>query len=127
MATIDPASKLASLIRSQVGAMRTRAGSLLPSPPRGSTKQPDARGVSDVASLVAHRVKGIDPSDPDRRRKAFRIFLEAVLISELGNNVASDPEFVVMADAVQARMEADPDAAQVAAQAAEIVLKHAAR
>jgi hypothetical protein len=35
----------------------------------------------------------IGKDDPDRERKALRVFLEAVLLTELSTGLADDPRF----------------------------------
>ncbi|MCH8618703.1 hypothetical protein [Undibacterium sp. TS12] len=54
------------------------------------------------------RVKKIKPDDPKKGKKAFRIFLESVLLSELGENLINDPAFYQMVSDIQDTMEADP-------------------
>jgi hypothetical protein len=53
------------------------------------------------------------------------VFLETVLLSELGSNLLNDPGFAPMVDHVQSEMEADPDLALAARHAAQVLLKTA--
>ncbi|HEY5800280.1 MAG TPA: hypothetical protein VIT92_08660, partial [Burkholderiaceae bacterium] len=59
-------------------------------------------------ALTRKRVQALDPDDPGRGRKAFRIFLEAVLLGEFGNGLINDPGFYQMVENVQDTMERDP-------------------
>lgn len=59
------------------------------------------------AGLISQRVKALDPADPQRGRKAFRIFLESVLLNELGQELINDSAFYQMVDQVQQTMEQD--------------------
>jgi hypothetical protein len=77
----------------------------------------------DLAALVAQRIQSIAPEDPHRERKAFRMFLETVLLSELGQSLVGDPAFVLMVDQVQGQMEKDPELAQASRDAARLLLK----
>lgn len=61
-----------------------------------------------MSRLIAVRIKALDPDDPKRGRKAFRIFLESVLLSELGEGLINDPQFYQMVDKIQDAMECDP-------------------
>lgn len=61
-----------------------------------------------LTRLIAQRVGALRPEDPQRRRKAFRIFLESVLINLLGENLINDPAFSQMLEDIQVQMESDP-------------------
>ncbi|WP_157057099.1 hypothetical protein [Herbaspirillum autotrophicum] len=76
----------------------------------------------DIASLIASRVSIIDPDDPQRERKAFKVFLESVLIAELGDTLANDPAFYTMVEAVQQQMESDPELAKAIRSATKLLL-----
>jgi hypothetical protein len=122
MSTINPVSELAAYLRSQIGALRgsaaltplrtpltasTRSGQADKS--RASSTKPSAAGTSeDLANAIARRVAAIDQADPERRRKAFRVFLESVLLDEWGPQLINDPGFYQLVETVQAQMEADP-------------------
>lgn len=56
---------------------------------------------------MAQRIDSIDPTDPNRRRKAVRIYLEAVLTREFGSDLLNDPAFPQMLDAIQHQMQSD--------------------
>jgi hypothetical protein len=122
---LDPTSQLASLIRVQVASLRRRHEVKNPA----GKRQPAisaAGGSPDLASLVAQRVRSIAADDPMREKKAFRAFLETVLLSELGQELLGDPAFSTMVDHVQAQMESDPDLAKASIDAARLLLKSAA-
>lgn len=87
------------------------------------TQGTDQPPSGDVGAMVSGRLRSIDHNDPDRHKKAVRIYLEAVLMDRLGANVASDPEFGQMISAVQAQMEADPALALDAQALAEDLLR----
>jgi len=118
MTSIDPSAQLAALIRSQVSSLKKTV------PRSKHARKPSEQSSEDrdVASLVAQRVSIIDPEDPQRERKAFKIFLESVLIAELGDELANDPAFYTMVEEVQQQMEADPELAQSMQQASRILL-----
>jgi len=121
---LDPTSQLAALIRVQVASLRRRYEVKNPA----GKRQPvvgAAAGTPDLASLVAQRIRSIAADDPLREKKAFRLFLETVLLSELGQELLGDPAFSTMVDHVQAEMEGDPDLAKASVDAARLLLKSA--
>jgi len=122
--SIDPTSQLASLIRTQVATLR-RQKQRGPALSRDESVDADVGGKQDLASVVAQRVRTLDPDDPQRERKALRIFLETVLLSELGQDLVGDPSFSQMVDHVVGQMDADPDLAAASSAAAKLLLKSA--
>ena len=125
MPSLDPTNQLAALIRVQVAALRRQQAGKKPAsagkPPTAGT----ASATPDLASLVAQRVRSISADDPERERKALRVFLETVLLSELGPELVNDPGFAAMVDHVQQQMTSDPELASAARQAAQTLLKSA--
>lgn len=108
MTTIDSSQRLAAAVHSEVQAFRARRSPSSAPAPASS----QAAAHSGVRALVAQRVHALDASDPRRKHKAVRIFLESVLLYELGAQLVQDPSFGDMVDAVQAQMQGD---AQLAA------------
>lgn len=106
MTTIDPNQRLAAAVHGEVQAFRARRGQAAPAP---AARQTAAH--SGVRALVAQRVHALDRDDPRRKHKAVRIFLESVLLYELGAQLVTDPTFTDMVDAVQAQMQGDPQLA----------------
>lgn len=111
MTRIDSAAQLAALIRQQIATSR-EAVPLRGRQPQTATgraaSKPGGQPGATVQATIAQRVAAIDPDDPDRPRKAFRVFLEAVLLSELGQHLADDPAFYQLVSDVQQQMQADP-------------------
>ncbi|QNB08825.1 hypothetical protein G5S34_20075 [Herbaspirillum frisingense] len=124
MTTIDPTVQLAALIRNQIASLKRPA--TLAGQNRTGARARSAKHVGeqqDIASLVARRVAVIDAEDPQRERKAFKIFLESVLIAEFGDGLANDPAFHVMVEEVQRQMESDPELALSMKQASRVLLR----
>lgn len=123
MTRIDAAARLAEIIRRQVDAARD-AGRRPPT--AGSRpRTPDGAASTSsglLAAVVARRIRAIDETDPDRRRKAFRVFLESVLLAELGQTLINDPGFYQLVEQVQVQMEADTGLAQAIDEAGELLL-----
>ena len=125
MPSLDPTSQLAALIRVQVAALRRhQPGRKPPASDKASTGATPT-GTPDLASVVAKRVRAISADDPDRERKALRVFLETVLLSELGPELVNDAGFATMVDHVQEQMTSDPELSSAARQAAQTLLKSA--
>jgi hypothetical protein len=123
MNPVDPAARLAALMRSQVAALRRPAGvqqtsSSAAAKPRSGAAQQGA----DFASIVAQRMKTIEPNDPAREQKAIRIYLESVILAELGPSLVNDPAFSLLIEDVHAQMAGDPELARSLAQAADLLL-----
>lgn len=100
--------------RVQPGAARKRAESK-------TARRPPAR----TGTLIAERVRALDPADPERGRKAFRIFLESVLLAELGEELINDHGFYELVDQVQRTMEASPQIAAAMSKAVARLLEPA--
>ncbi|SFO54265.1 hypothetical protein SAMN05443579_103701 [Variovorax sp. PDC80] len=134
---IDPSTQLAAMIRAQFAA-QFRAQSQQQSAGRGgiagqgAQRKPadasekarrdpagdSADGVdgfgapadaAQLQQLVALRVRALSPNDPQRERKAFRLFLESVLVQAFGRDRLDDKGFDQMVDAVLQRMEGDAE------------------
>lgn len=101
---IDPGS-LATALQAQLA----RAGTRARVPQRGNAA---ASGESARARTgVAQRVGTLGRDDPDRRRKAVRIYLESELAREFGAGLLNDPSLPQLLDAVQLRMQEDAETA----------------
>lgn len=88
----------------RIGA-RTES-SVSTSPPPGAASKPISK-EERLRQSIAARVGALSLDDPQRQRKAFRIFLESVLTQELGRIRIDEPRFDRMVDEVLERMEAD--------------------
>ena len=114
---ISPLSvqQIVAVIRQQIAApvgktpnpaaAATAARTTRKNPPK-TPQEARQQGISD---MIARRVSALKKTDPDRGRKAFRIFLESVLINELGENLINDPAFYQMVDDVQRQIEGMPE------------------
>lgn len=128
MTQIDP-NGLAAVIRRQVSSLANAPGSGVAAvaraaqPARARSAATDAR--PDIAALVARRVLALDPSDPDRPRKAFRVFLESVLLAEFGDDLINDAGFHRLVESVHEQMSGDADLAQSISQATTRMLRPA--
>jgi hypothetical protein len=121
---LDPTSQLAALIRVQVAALRRQQpGKAMPAPKQASSG--DHSAAPDVAAVIAQRIRSISADDPERERKALRVFLETVLLTELGADLVNDPSFSAMVDHVQREMASDPDLAAASREAAQTLLRAA--
>lgn len=101
--TIGPVQQIVAAIRAEM-AGRVQAGA----PRRQADAKTARKPASRTGSLIAERVRALDPADPDRGRKAFRVFLESVLLAELGEELINDPGFYQLVDQVQRTMEDSP-------------------
>lgn len=113
MTTIDPNHRIATVLRHEVAVLRRPAGRAAAKPAAGSGSIPPA---------VAERIAAIPAADPDRKRKAVRVFLESVLLRELGGRLLHDADFPVMVDAVQKYMQEDAELARAVDRLGDLLL-----
>ncbi|HZW21762.1 hypothetical protein [Noviherbaspirillum sp.] len=106
--SISNVGQLVSVIRAQLAARPE----LNPPQKRAASAsrpaQPAAYSPENLEALIGRRIRNIDPDDPHRGRKAFRVLLEAILLSHFGENLINDPRFYQLVDDVQGSMERDP-------------------
>ena len=139
MTSIDPASALSAQLRAQLGSLSPLRGIAKSDPalagragpaanrksqqgPRSADAAPLQAGREDLAASIARRVAAIDRQVPDRRRQAFRVFLESLLLEEWGDHLMNDPGFQRLVGEVQEQMEADPRLLSLMEEAAERLL-----
>jgi hypothetical protein len=108
MATpIGTVGNLVKVIRTQLSVAHAKPA---PRRPAGARR---AGGSSPYApdkleALIEMRVKKLARDDPRRGPKAFRVFLEAVLLSHFGDDLINDAKFFQLVDDVQNAMESEP-------------------
>lgn len=109
---IGSVAQLVSVIRSQLAAHgpagKAQAAASSRKAP-GKKAAANAYGEENLGALIELRVRQIGRDDPQRGRKAFRVFLEVVLASHFGPSLINDPGFHQMVDDVQRAMEANAD------------------
>lgn len=126
MSTIGPPAELTAHLRRQLSALAKtspvttrQAGTSQASSAHSTSEQSDRRATDaassqprhaeSLASAIARRITAIDKADPDRRRKAFRVFLESLMLDEWGPQLINDPGFQQLVDNVQTQMESRAD------------------
>ncbi|MFZ6747278.1 hypothetical protein ACO0LC_29050 [Undibacterium sp. JH2W] len=124
---IESTGQLASIIRSQIDSMRTaskatRATTHGVKKEVAKDKKLSPKKKEDLGDLIVKRVAGIPLEDPQRRRKAFRVFLESVLLDELGERLIADPRFFKMVEDIQNQMQTDPELATMIEKATDMLL-----
>jgi len=136
---IDSTTQLAVMIRAQFAAQfraqqkwanPTRMGGQAATATAAEQRPPrpeleGAAGEAELKNLVALRVRSLSPDDPQRQRKAFRLFLESVLIQAFGRDRLDDRGFDEMIDAVLQRMESDTELHAAVREAGALLLADA--
>jgi len=107
--TIDSVSHLVIAIRTQLGATSRAPTKLRHTRGQSMKTAANRHGAERLDSLISRRIKQIDDDDPQRGHKAFRVFLESVLLAELGEQLINDPKFYQLIDDVQSTMKSDPE------------------
>jgi hypothetical protein len=109
--TIDRLNGVVEVLRRQIAESARRLDV------RGKpSKAPDTVGarppLQDVKRRIKERLEAIPGNDPDRTRKAQRVFIEAVLTWEFGDTLLLDQRFEEMMDRVQEGLAAAPNVTQ---------------
>jgi hypothetical protein len=118
MTRIDSGPVLTTWLQTEVAALGARA--------KPAVARPQARQVTrDLATAALQRIRSIAQDDPDRSRKALRVYLETTLLQAFGPQLALDAGFTQLLDAVQDRMAADPQIAAVAERASALLCEQA--
>ena len=106
--SIGAVRELVAVIQRQLASPVTAraAGEARTGAPAGT--QPTRYAPEQLAQLIEARVRQISRDDPQRGRRAFRVFLEAVLLSHFGEHLINDARFHQVVADVQGAMEADP-------------------
>jgi hypothetical protein len=101
-------------VRDLVAVIQQQLASRVPAAPKTAGGRPQERAAARarytpdrLAPLIAQRVGQIGADDPQRGRKALRVFLEAVLLAEFGERLVNDSRFHQLVDDVQLAMESD--------------------
>ena len=114
MTRIDGSASLMALVRSRLSSpAQARSGNA------GNAALAAGAGI---APATLSRIGALAAADPDRHRKAVRIYLEAVLVQEFGDGFVATHELPGLLDAVQSQMALDPQLAAAAREAAEHLL-----
>lgn len=104
MSGIDSISQIVAALRTQLAQ---GAGAAPAKPRKATSRGGSEKSNRSISKLIAQRVKSLRPDDPNRGKKAFRIFLESVLLNEFGEQLIDDTVFYQMVDEIQEVMEAD--------------------
>lgn len=115
---IGTINDLVSVIQSRLGAPAPVAQRRAAARPGGGRRYTDR----NLTALIETRVRRIGRDDPQRGRKAFRVFLEVVLLTHLGEGLMNDPRFYQLLDDVQHALESDPSSAALVTEAVDQLL-----
>jgi hypothetical protein len=123
--SISPVNQLVASIRGQLAGQRAAA----PGKPPPREKTATARNTGHAESgtpldqLIAGRIRQIERDAPNRGKKAFRVFLEVVLLEQLGEHLMHDPGFYHILDDVQNALSAHPATQKMVEQATAQLLQ----
>ncbi|GKS74654.1 hypothetical protein AVME950_07180 [Acidovorax sp. SUPP950] len=121
MTRIDAASQLSAIVRAQLESTgRVRAAS--PARQRESKEVQNSPGSEQP---MLRQIRAIPADDPERRSKALRIFMEAVLTKEFGARLQVDPGFPHLLDQVIGQMQDDPGLKSACSVAVDSLLQQA--
>src|SRR3954466_3871474 len=103
--TIDPRTAVLALLQARLAPLPPASRVRAPTGGQPSRLSGASGSAQAAASAVSLRIAAIDRADPERRRKAVRVVLEAEVAREFGNGLLNDPAFPEMLDAVQQQMQ----------------------
>lgn len=106
MTTIDPRQSVPALPL-RLASLRQELAHTRRAPAGAQAGHTDAS-----AAVLAQRIAAIALDDPERRRKAVRVVLEAELAREFGAPLLADPRCADMLDGIQQQMQDDPESAR---------------
>lgn len=121
MRPIDPSNPVLAQIRAQAMEWRRRS----PAPEPSATEQQQRRppqGAQDWLSQVARAVAVIPVDDPQRRKRAFRVYVQALLARECRVRRVDDQQFQELVDRVIETMESEPRLRAAMARAGDALL-----
>ncbi|TAK83693.1 MAG: hypothetical protein EPO01_20955 [Aquabacterium sp.] len=104
---MDPVSRLGqviALMRARQAERRREAGT----PAARAQARSGAAGADDVRERVVRRLHGLDLRREGARAQGVRVFLETVLLHELGEGLVNSPRFRQVLAEVQQALESDP-------------------
>ena len=116
---IGTVGQLVSVIRMQLASRPGISTNKQRSASAQAIRKSGADSPQNLESLIALRIKGIKRDDPHRGRKAFRVFLESVLLSHFGEHLINDPKFYQLVDDIQMSMEEDSETCKLVDEAIE--------
>jgi hypothetical protein len=124
MTTVGPVSLLIAQIQAQAASWRRQRAvggeAARPDPEAGLREEP-----TNWATYLSQEVRSIRPDDPQRHRKAFRVYLQSLLARECGITRIDDPGLLDLVDRVQETMERDPAICSAIQRAGEELLRSA--
>lgn len=109
MSRISNTQALAETIRAQlIRANNSRVAGSAKSKSIASKSKSKDTGVEIAKHMIEH-VRSIDRDAPDRRKRAFRSFIEYIITDEFGAAVMNDHRFNVMIENIELRLTARPE------------------
>ncbi|WP_156957841.1 hypothetical protein [Paracidovorax oryzae] len=127
MTRIDPTVQWSALLRARLEQMGRPRPDGSPASAKAAEPERGAREPGAGAASANSRLRAIRHDDPERRRKAFRIFMEATLRDEFGRLLQDPADFDGLVEQVTAQMYADPDLRSACDAAADALLEASAQ
>ena len=123
MTRIPPTVDLLARIREHTLALQQRPIAPDTKPLAGNGAKPTPNRPDQWVAQVAQSIAAIAPDDPERRRKAFKAFLEAGLAREFGIEDIGGAEFQRLVATVQDAMLADAQVSDAIERAGDLLLR----
>lgn len=126
MGPISPLDRLFQTIQSQPVPAGPAKPAAAASTGSKSIGEAGAAKRERLAARLAQRIQAIDRDHPQRRRQAFRLYIEYGLIGRLGEDAGSDANFPTLVDQIIRGMGEMRSIQEDIDTAADVLLEHVA-
>lgn len=116
---IQSTVNLAAIMRNQISTLQQQTSTSISAKNKLLHAKP--KSEPDLASFLALQLSQISKTDVNRRRKAFRIFLESVIVSKFGQTIVNDIHFPEMINQIQDQMSSDPELGSIIEEATDLM------
>ena len=111
--TINGLQNVMEVLRRQIAESAQRLDAPGKSPtPSAATPNTAKASLPDLKRRIKERLDTITKDDPARAKKAYRLFIESVLVWEFGDALLLDPRFEEMLTRLQEGLGSVPNAQQ---------------
>lgn len=109
MDAISRLNRLMETLRQQLAGATKRTSPTSGHAPTHGPQPVQRPTVEQLRARIHERILALGPDDPERRRKAQRLFLEAVIAWEFGEQLLMDSELNRLIDRLEATFASEPE------------------
>jgi hypothetical protein len=105
---ISTTGQLVAIIRARLSSTQGGNSSKMRPAPNQTLGKSSVYRPENLEAHIALRIQEIGRDDPQRGRKAFRVFLESIVLTHFGEHLINDPKFYQLVDDIHMSMDNDP-------------------